>query len=128
VKLWLNEKGDHWSTPAKANQFRNVLDGNLRSGGVGVRSEVVSGKLFLSGVYLGKGDATRVVIVTQDGNISGTVVKLAGAHGWGAWYAKADLPTTAIPKSKQKRGFIRSVVVHDIAGRTIAKYVTPSYA
>ncbi|MFJ4866636.1 hypothetical protein [Streptomyces sp. NPDC088748] len=127
VQLWLTKEGKHWSTPTMAGQFRSVTDGNLDMSqpGVSLQAEPVEGRYFLSGIYHGKGDAATVKVETEQGAVTGTIVRLAGTPGWGGWYATSKLPDS--PKSKDgKRDFVRSVTVYDAAGRTIAKMASPS--
>ncbi|MFF8847605.1 hypothetical protein ACF08N_33675 [Streptomyces sp. NPDC015127] len=128
VQLWLTKDGKHWSTPTMTNQFRSVTDGNIDMSrpGVSLQAEPVEGRYFLSGVYNGKGDAATVKVKTEQGTVTGTIVRLAGKPGWGAWYATSKLPNG--PKSKDgKRSFVHSVTVYDAAGRTIAKMTSPSF-
>ncbi|MGW7201635.1 hypothetical protein [Streptomyces chryseus] len=128
VQLWLTKDGKHWSTPTMANQFRSVTDGNIDMSrpGVSLQAEPVEGSYFLSGVYNGKGDAATVKIKTEQGTVAGTIVRLAGKPGWGAWYATSKLPDGS--KSKDSKSyFVRSVTVYDTAGRTIAKMTSPNF-
>ncbi|MFH0176608.1 hypothetical protein ACIA6D_30485 [Streptomyces cacaoi] len=123
VQLWLTKDGKHWSSPTQANQFRSIVDGNLDMSrpGVSLQSEPIDGQYFLSGIYHGKGDAATVTIVTDQGKTTGTIVRLAGQPGWGAWYATAKLPTG--PKNKDpKYHFVHSVTISDATGHTIAAH------
>ncbi|MER6431662.1 hypothetical protein ABT272_28620 [Streptomyces sp900105245] len=121
-ELWLTKDGKHWSTPEVKNSFRSVVDGN-QTKGVSVQEEgSMATGAFLSGVFMGKGEASRVVIRTRDGEITGTVVTLAGKPGWGAWYA------TSSAKPSQKVGiealmdpYVRSVTVYDASGGIVAQ-------
>jgi hypothetical protein len=122
VQLWLTKDGKHWSTPQKADQFRSVTDGNLDMSrpGVSAQSEPIGKNYFLSGVYHGKGDAATIKIKTAKGTVTGTIVRLAGKPGWGAWYATTPLPDMTVPKDQQKHHFVRSITVYDTTGHTIA--------
>ncbi|MFJ9968857.1 sialidase family protein [Streptomyces avermitilis] len=127
VQLWLTKNGKHWSTPQKADQFRSVTDGNLDMSrpGVGLQGEPIGKDYFLSGIYHGKGDAATVKIKTAKGTVTGTIVRLAGKPGWGAWYATTPLPDMTVPKAKQKHHFVRSITVYDTTGNTIATLAQP---
>ncbi|WP_331718640.1 hypothetical protein OG985_49640 (plasmid) [Streptomyces sp. NBC_00289] len=131
VKLWLTKDGKHWSTPdMPEGQFRSAVDGNMGGQGASMQQEPVGKNYFLSGLYLGKGDAARVKVVTQDGTIAGTVVKLAGKPGWGAWYATSKLPKLphlSVSDKKQVHSFVRSVTVYDTAGHIVAQTILPKY-
>ncbi|MGW1617025.1 hypothetical protein ACWCQZ_48250 [Streptomyces sp. NPDC002285] len=126
-ELWLTEDGKHWSDPEVKNSFRSVVDGNQTKGvSVQEESSMANGTL-LSGVFMGKGEASRVVIRTRDGEITGTVVTLAGKPGWGAWYA------TSSAKPSQKQGiealmdrYVRSVTVYDASGTIVAQSDIPT--
>ncbi|MGW8358918.1 hypothetical protein [Streptomyces wedmorensis] len=126
VQLWLTKDGKHWSTPEMANQFRSVTDGNLDMSqpGVSIQSEPVGGIDFMSGIYHGTGDAATVKIETANGPLTGTIVRLAGKPGWGAWYATSPLPNKTVPKDKQT-DFVHSVTVYDAVGHTIAQMTVP---
>ncbi|MGW8358920.1 hypothetical protein [Streptomyces wedmorensis] len=126
VQLWLTKNGKHWSTPEMADQFRSTTDGNLDKSrpGVSIQAEDVGKNYFLSGIYHGTGDAATVKIETTKGTVTGTIVRLAGETGWGAWYATSPLPTG--PKSKDPRSdFVSSVTVYDTTGHTIAQMTFP---
>ncbi|MFE6817822.1 hypothetical protein ACFVBQ_25140, partial [Streptomyces sp. NPDC057675] len=117
-----------WSTPTQADQFRSVTDGNLDMSrpGVSLQTEPapVNNDAFLSGTWHGKGDATTVRIVTDNGTVHGNVVSLAGHPGWGAWYATSPLPT-GTKNNDGKHNFVKSVTVLDAAGHTIATLTLP---
>ncbi|MFJ9968855.1 sialidase family protein [Streptomyces avermitilis] len=127
VQLWLTKDGKHWSSPQEADQFRSVTDGNLDMSrpGVGLQGEPIGKDYFLSGIYHGKGDAATVKIKTAKGTVTGTIVRLAGKPGWGAWYATTPLPDMTVPKAKQKHHFVRSITVYDTTGNTIATLTLP---
>ncbi|MFD9434208.1 hypothetical protein [Streptomyces sp. NPDC060002] len=127
VQLWLTKDGKHWSSPQEADQFRSVTDGNLDMSrpGVSLQSEPIGKDYFLSGVYHGKGDPATIKIKTAKGTVTGTIVRLAGKPGWGAWYATTPLPDTTVPKAKQKHHFVRSITVYDTTGHTISTLTLP---
>ncbi|WP_406409345.1 hypothetical protein [Streptomyces sp. NBC_01643] len=83
----------------------------------------------LPGVFIGKGDAAEVVIGTQDGEITGTVVTLADKPGWGAWYATSPAKPPQIQDQVAGRRidrFVRSVTVYAAAGTIVAQTVAPT--
>ncbi|WUD77809.1 hypothetical protein OG937_41930 [Streptomyces sp. NBC_00510] len=125
VVLWLTEEGKHWSTPNQPDQFRSVVDGNIdpTRPSVSLQAEPVGDRYFLSGVYVipddaaDAADAATVRVVTGLGTVTGTVVRLPGHPGWGAWYATSPLPSSLpLPGSP----FIRSVTVFDAGHRPLA--------
>ncbi|MFI8006983.1 hypothetical protein [Streptomyces sp. NPDC086010] len=93
VEIWLTEEGTHWSTPEMDHQFRSVVDGNidLRHPGVGLNTEILGDRYFLSGVYTGGDHARYVVVSTSDGEVTAPLVRLPGSPGWGAWYTDVPL-------------------------------------
>ncbi|MFE9138082.1 hypothetical protein [Streptomyces sp. NPDC007355] len=129
VQLWLTKDGKHWSTPEKADQFRSVTDGNFDKSrpSIGLQAESVGKNYFLSGVYRGTGDAATVKIETAKGTVTGSIVRLAGETGWGAWYAISPLPDQAMSQNKRRQEFINSVTVYDTAGHTIAQTILPGF-
>lgn len=122
VVLWLTEEGKHWSTPDQPDQFRSVVDGNIdpTRPSVSLQAETVGDRYFLSGVYVtpdDAADAATVRVVTGLGAVTGTVVRLPGHPGWGAWYATSPLPSSLpLPGSP----FIHSVTVFDAGHRPLA--------
>lgn len=58
-----------------------------------MQSEPIGKDYFLSGIYHGKHDAATVKIKTAKGTVTGTIVRLAGKPGWGAWYATTPCRT-----------------------------------
>ncbi|MCX5233099.1 hypothetical protein [Streptomyces sp. NBC_00233] len=128
VKLWLTADGKHWSTPGMPEgQFRSAVDGNMGGQGASMQQEPAGENYFMSGIYIGWGDAARVRVVTKDGTITGTVVKLAGKPGWGAWYATSKLAQLKASDKKQPHSFVRSVTVYDTAGHIVAQTTLPAY-
>ncbi|QKV98467.1 hypothetical protein [Streptomyces sp. NA02536] len=118
VELWLTAEGKHWSTPETDHQFRSVVDGNVGHGRatVSLMTEPVGDRCFLSGSYGGSVDVGRVVVDTGDGEVTASVVRLAGAPDWGAWYAD-------VPLAENLR--VNGVTLYDRAGREVAS-LTPS--
>ncbi|MCX5233097.1 hypothetical protein [Streptomyces sp. NBC_00233] len=131
VKLWLTADGKHWSTPGMPEgRFRSAVDGNMGGQGASMQQEPAGENYFMSGIYIGWGDAARVRVVTKDGTITGTVVKLAGKPGWGAWYAtskRSELAHLNPSDKKQPHSFVRSVTVYDTAGHIVAQTTLPAY-
>ena len=123
VQVWLTGDGKHWSTPAQADQFRSVTDGNLDTSrpGLTLQSEPVGGRYFLSGIYYGDtaGAAATVTVTTDRGTVTGHLVHLTGTPGWGAWYASAPLPATTGNKDTEHE-FVHRVTLRDTTGRTLA--------
>ncbi|MFI2426730.1 hypothetical protein ACH5A7_21995 [Streptomyces sp. NPDC018955] len=93
VELWLTEEGKHWSTPEMDHQFRSVADRDVghRRPTVGLMTDTVGNRCFLSGLYTGTVDVGRVVVDTGDGKVTASVVRLPGTPGWGVWYADVPL-------------------------------------
>ncbi|WP_327111220.1 hypothetical protein OG206_01215 [Streptomyces sp. NBC_01341] len=93
VEIWLTEEGKHWSTPETGHQFRSAVDGNLdlRHPSVGLSTEILGDRCFLSGLYTGTDHARSVVVSTGDGEVTAPLVRLPGSPGWGAWYADVPL-------------------------------------
>ncbi|MEU7469867.1 hypothetical protein AB0A94_15230 [Streptomyces sp. NPDC044984] len=93
VELWLTEEGEHWSTPEMDHQFRSVADRDVghRRLTVGLMTETVGDRCFLSGLYTGTVDVGRVVVDTGDGKVTASVVRLPGTPDWGVWYADVPL-------------------------------------
>ncbi|MER6434263.1 hypothetical protein ABT272_42365 [Streptomyces sp900105245] len=129
LELWLTKDGKHWSDPEVKNQFDSATSGKQPSG-VSTRwqSSVTTGT-FLSGVFTDKGEVSRVVVRTRDGEITGTVVTLASQPGWSAWYATSPA-TPAQTQTKVTGGrmdcYVRSVTVYDASGTIIAQSVVPT--
>ncbi|MFE0629276.1 hypothetical protein ACFW3D_20240 [Streptomyces sp. NPDC058864] len=125
VELWLTRDGKHWTTPdMPEGQFRSVVDGNIDPDepSVSLQAETVGGEFFLSGVYVGPDSAATVEVVTDDGTVSGTVVRLPGHPGWGAWYAGAPVPR---PLPAPVGSYFHSVTVFDAAHRSLATLTMP---
>ncbi|MEU7469869.1 hypothetical protein AB0A94_15240 [Streptomyces sp. NPDC044984] len=118
VELWLTEEGKHWSTPETDHQFRSVVDGNIDLSGrsIGLMTEPVGDRYFLSGVYVAGHSSVRVVVDTSDGEVTASVVRLAGTPGWGVWYADVPLHEDLT---------IDSVTLYDRHGKEIAS-LTPA--
>ncbi|MFD3330548.1 hypothetical protein [Streptomyces sp. NPDC058701] len=121
AELWLTKDGKHWSTPDNTDQFRSVVDGNIdmHHGSVSLQAEPAGDSYLLTGVYVAKG-AASVKVQTEKGTVTGSIVQLAGANNWGAWYATAPLPDKAM--SKQKQNYIRSVSVYDAGGNVLVTF------
>ncbi|MFE4050272.1 hypothetical protein [Streptomyces sp. YIM B13518] len=118
VELWLTEEGEHWSTPGMEHQFRSVVgrDAGPRHPTVGLMTETVGDRCFLSGLYTGAVDVGRVVVGTGDGEVTASVVRLPGEPDWGVWYADVPLHENLT---------VDGVALHDRHGRKIAS-LTPS--
>ncbi|MGW1727463.1 hypothetical protein ACWCQK_31665 [Streptomyces sp. NPDC002306] len=117
VRLWLTEEGKHWTTPdMPEGQFRSVVDGNIdpHVPSVGLSAEPVGNRYFLSGVYVAPESAATVRVVTEEGTFTGTVVRLPGHPGWGAWYATAPLP------GPHSDSYFHSVTLLDAAHHPLA--------
>ncbi|MFI9616847.1 hypothetical protein ACIHCM_35090 [Streptomyces sp. NPDC052023] len=113
VELWLTGEGKHWSTPEMDYQFRSVVDGNIDLGtpGIGLMTEPLGDRYFLSGIYVTKHSTVRVVVDTSDGKVAASVVRLAGKPGWGVWYTDAPLHDNLT---------INSVTLYDKQGEEVA--------
>jgi hypothetical protein len=122
VELWLTKEGKYWSSPVAGTEFRSVTDGNIDRSRLSVTAQVeqTGGSSYLSGVYTGTDRAAGVVITTDSGTIQGTVVRLAGRPGWGAWYATSTKSLTTLSHGGRRTNHVRSVTVHDASGRTLA--------
>lgn len=84
LSVWLTGKGKYVSSPSEGTQFTPKVDGD-QTGGVNLQAGQVSGKWFVSGVYLGQGTASRVEFRTVDGRVvAGHVLQLAGDRTWGS--------------------------------------------
>ncbi|MEU5073574.1 sigma factor-like helix-turn-helix DNA-binding protein [Streptomyces asoensis] len=92
VRMWLTADGGHWSVPVRLRGD----DGYQPSDepGVSLRMDSVPGGFFLSGLFHGlDGEPGRVEVSTGDGgSTTAKVLVLAGAPGWGIWYASTPLP------------------------------------
>ncbi|MFG3660931.1 hypothetical protein [Streptomyces sp. NPDC047706] len=119
VELWLTGEGKHWSTPEMDHQFRSVVDGNIDLGSpsIGLMSEPLGDRYFLSGIYVAKNGSVRVVVDTSDGKVTASVVRLAGKPGWGVWYIDVPLHDDLT---------INSVTLYDKHGKKIAS-LAPSH-
>ncbi|MGW1617023.1 hypothetical protein ACWCQZ_48240 [Streptomyces sp. NPDC002285] len=129
IELWLTKDGKHWSDPEVKNQFDSATIGKQPSGVSTREQSSVTTGTFLSGVFTGKGEASRVVIRTRDGEITGTVVTLAGKPGWSAWYATSPATpaqTQTRVAGEQMDRYVRSVTVYDASGTIIAQSVAPT--
>ncbi|MFF4243542.1 hypothetical protein ACFYY2_03600 [Streptomyces sp. NPDC001822] len=93
VEIWLTKEGKHWSTPETDHQFRSVVDGNLdlQHPSVGLSTEILGDRYFLSGVYVARQGSVRVTVDTSDGTVDASVVRLSGRPGWGVWYVDVPL-------------------------------------
>lgn len=124
VELWLTREGKHWTTPdMPEGQFRSVVDGNIDRDepSVSMQTETVGDQFFLSGVYVAPESAAKVEVVTDDGTVTGTVIRLPGHPGWGAWYATAPVPRP-LPGPV---GYFHSVTVLDAANHPLATLTMP---
>ncbi|MFI8006985.1 hypothetical protein [Streptomyces sp. NPDC086010] len=119
VEIWLTEEGKHWSTPEMDHQFRSVVDGNidLQHPSVGLSTEVLGDRYFLSGVHVARQGSVRVVVDTSDGKVDASVVRLPGRPGWGAWYVDVPLHDELT---------VDRVTLFDARGRQIAS-LSPSH-
>ncbi|MFJ4467686.1 hypothetical protein ACIP2X_09470 [Streptomyces sp. NPDC089424] len=119
VELWLTGEGKHWSTPEMDYQFRSVVDGNIDLGhpGIGLMTEPLGDRYFLSGIYVTGKSEVRVVVDTSDGQVTASVVRLAGKPGWGVWYTDVPLHDDLV---------IDSVTLYDKHGKEIAS-LAPSH-
>ncbi|WP_329319847.1 hypothetical protein [Streptomyces sp. NBC_01262] len=117
VEVWLTKQGLYSS----AWEDGDPLDSTSNA----LRGENVSGEVFFSGVYVSERDVARVVVVTPHGRVSGTVIKLAGKPGWGAWYAdggKPVEPTLIKGRTTCDHGFDYTFSVYDTAGKIISQF------
>ncbi|MFJ5219434.1 hypothetical protein ACIP98_32605 [Streptomyces sp. NPDC088354] len=125
VELWLTRDGKHWTTPdMPEGQFRSVVDGNIdpHEPSVELQAETVGDQFFLSGVYVAPDSAAKVEVVTDDGTVTGTVVRLPGHPGWGAWYATSPVPR---PLPAPIGRYFHSVTVLDAADHPLATLTMP---
>ncbi|WP_431962789.1 hypothetical protein [Actinacidiphila sp. bgisy160] len=125
VDLWLTRDGKHWTTPdMPEGQFRSVVDGNIDRDepNVSLQTETVGDQFFLSGVYVAPETAAKVEVVTDDGTVTGTVVRLPGHPGWGAWYATTPTPG---PLRAPVTRYFHSVTVLDAANHPLATLTMP---
>ncbi|MCX2185685.1 hypothetical protein KV205_35015 [Streptomyces sp. SKN60] len=120
-ELWLTRDGLHWSTQAQTNQFRSIADLDSGTAGIVPHAEAVNGSAMLFGLYRGRGDAATVRIVTDEGTVTGSVVRLAGPSDWGAWYVTVPLLDKAVVWDG--KALIHSITVRDASGQTIAQTV-----
>ncbi|GAA3837194.1 hypothetical protein ACFS5L_33320 [Streptomyces phyllanthi] len=126
TEIWLTEEGKFWQLPDETDaepRFRSVVDGNLDMSTPNITLQEQGsgdGTYFLSGVYVGKGEAARVEITTVSGRpIDGTVLRLAGNEKWGAWYATTPA-LDSVPQTSDFAGITGHVTVYDAADRVIA--------
>ncbi|MGW0825076.1 hypothetical protein [Streptomyces sp. NPDC002845] len=127
AEIWLTEEGKYWQLPHERDmepQFRSVVDGNLdmTEPNVSLQEEGSGdGDLFLSGVYVGKGEAARVAIELADGTtLGGTVLRLADTANWGVWYTDATPPD--VPANDTGfRTATKKVTVYDAGDGVIAE-------
>ncbi|MDL2079046.1 sigma factor-like helix-turn-helix DNA-binding protein [Streptomyces sp. GXMU-J15] len=138
VRLWLTDKGKHWSTPLRAHQFLGLAediaegtadgtaDGTVNDTAddkkphVSAQFEPLGDNFFLSGLYHGLSTAPGRVEASLGGTeVTGTVLTLAGSPGWGVWYARAPLSSTALKASLGEGG--PTVTVYDAAGKAVAR-------
>jgi RNA polymerase sigma factor (sigma-70 family) len=119
VELWLTKDGKHWSTPKQSNQFHPAGEG--KSPTLTVQSDPASGERhFLSGVYRGAREPSRIELTTDDGEFTARVLTLAGTPGWSVWYADTQLPGS--------KGLLDPVTVkaYDSTGKLLARTATTS--
>ncbi|MDX3096725.1 hypothetical protein PV417_19570 [Streptomyces sp. ME19-03-3] len=125
VELWLTREGKHWTTPdMPEGQFRSVVDGNIDRDepNVSLQAETVGDQFFLSGVYVAPENAAKVEVVTDEGTVTGTVIRLPGHPGWGAWYATTPVPR---PLPAPVGRYFQSVTVLDAADHPLATLTMP---
>ncbi|WP_327288749.1 hypothetical protein [Streptomyces sp. NBC_01198] len=118
LSVWLTDEGKYTSSPSQGTQFTPKADGG-QSSGVNLQAEPVSGKWFVSGVYLGQGTPSKVEVTTTNGGVlAGHALQLAGEDTWGAFYLD---PTSALPVSTNPHPHlgIAKVTVYDAAGHVI---------
>ena len=126
TKIWLTEDGKHWTEPdTPGPQFRSVTDGNLDTSepGISLQESGQGGMYFLSGIYYGgSADAARVQIKTAAGDVDGTVLRLAGRHKWGVYYAMVKQGAMPTPTSSADAmpDFTERVTVYDSTGGVVA--------
>ncbi|MFD3330550.1 hypothetical protein [Streptomyces sp. NPDC058701] len=125
AELWLTKDGLHWSTPQQFNQFRSLTEGNVpNEASVSLYAEPIGDVLFLAGAYRASTDAAAVRIETTSGTVNGTIVRLTGKSGWGAWYATSPLAhSTATPQHGTKEGSVLRITVLNGSGNTLASMV-----
>ncbi|MEU8573703.1 sigma factor-like helix-turn-helix DNA-binding protein [Streptomyces asoensis] len=92
VRMWLTADGGHWSVPVRLRGDDSYQPSD--EPGVSLRMDSVPGGFFLSGLFHGlNGEPGRVEVSTGDGgSTTAKVLVLAGAPGWGIWYASTPLP------------------------------------
>ncbi|WP_432042439.1 hypothetical protein [Streptomyces cadmiisoli] len=94
AEVWLTKNEAKWST---RNGTRALEPGGGTA--VSLRSEIVDGRLLLTGVYRGERPAARVETVTPSGTLTGTLLTLSGEPGWTVWYAIGRPPSD--PRERQ---------------------------
>ncbi|GLW51843.1 hypothetical protein Stsp02_75030 [Streptomyces sp. NBRC 14336] len=130
VRLWLTDRGKHWSTPLSSHQFLGLAEditgenahekADDKKPRVSAQLEPLDDSFFLSGLYHGLSTAPgRVEASVGDIKVTGTVLTLAGSPGWGVWYARAPLSSTALKASLAEGG--PTVTVYDAAGKAVAR-------
>ncbi|MET9670307.1 sigma factor-like helix-turn-helix DNA-binding protein [Streptomyces sp. NPDC006475] len=88
TEVWLTKSEATWSTP-NGTQALEPDDGPALS----LRTEIVHGRLLLTGVHRGERPAARVEVVTASGVTTGTLLTLSGDPGWMGWYATGRPPS-----------------------------------
>ncbi|MFC0602157.1 hypothetical protein [Streptomyces palmae] len=128
-QLWLTEEGVHWVAPDRSDRpaSRASVLPDVRESLVTMHVAQVADRRYLYGYYTGAKDAAGVKVVAKQGPpITGTVVRLAGKPGWGAWFAGRPLPAGP-PSTDAKDGkdfedavdFARGVTVMNSAGHPV---------
>lgn len=119
VELWLTKDGKHWSTPKRSNQFHPA--GKGKSSTLTVQSDPASGERhFLSGVYRGTREPSRIELTTADGKFTARVLTLPGTPGWSVWYVDTQLPADKAPLDEV------TVKAYDPKGKLLAQTATSS--
>ncbi|MGW2640841.1 hypothetical protein [Streptomyces sp. NPDC001348] len=115
VELWLAKDGVHWST-AWGPGWSQPVGGRAAHGpAVTLHLEGSGDRAVLSGTYQGDRPAARVEVTTPSGATHGTLLTLAGARGWSAWYA-------TLQAGRVKREFEKlQVTVYDARGVALAR-------
>ncbi|MFF4487609.1 hypothetical protein ACFY0F_14125 [Streptomyces sp. NPDC001544] len=115
VELWLSKDGEHWSTASGPGWFQPVGGRAAHGPALTLHLEGSGNRAVLSGIYRGDVPAARVEVTMPSGATHGTLLMLAGARGWNAWY-------TTLPTERVKREFEKlRVTVYDARGVALAR-------
>ncbi|MEH0635051.1 hypothetical protein [Streptomyces bottropensis] len=125
TRIWLTAEGKHAYEPVMSDlvEFQNLLDEDIdRSRPGAAMQEAVSGTDYalLSGLYFGtRSPAAGVRLELRDGRtLDGTVLRLAGNKGWGAWYVLTHREE-GTPHAERLRSLTEKVTVYDKEGTVL---------